>query len=60
MDYSPWSEKEKWSNFKIEISPKSEKPHPQKLVRMYYTPTPTCINFLTQFKSIQFFHYHGL
>ena len=49
MDYSPWSEREKWSNFKIEISPKSERPHPQKLVRMYYTSTPTCINFLTQF-----------
>ena len=46
MDYSPWSERENWSNFKIEISPKSEKPHPQKLVHMYYTSTPTCIYFL--------------
>ena len=35
--------REKWSNFKIEISPKSKKPHPQKLVHMYYTLTPTCI-----------------
>ena len=60
MDYSPWSERENWSNFKIEISPKSEKPHPQKLVLMYYTSTPTCIYFLSQFKLIQFFHYHGI
>ena len=47
-------------NFKVEISPKPERPHPPKLVRMHYTSTPTCIKFLSRFKSIQFFHYHGL
>ena len=59
MDYSLWSKRKIWSNFKIEISPKSERPRPPKLVGMHYTSTPTCTIFLSQFKLIKFFHYHG-
>ena len=59
MDYSPWSKRKIWSNFKVAISPKLKKPRPQKLVCMHYTSTPTCINILSRFKSIQFFHYHS-
>ena len=59
MDYSPWLKGKIWSNFKVAISPKPERAHPPKLVGMHYTSTPTCTNFLSRFKSIQFFHYHG-
>ena len=52
MDYSPWLKGKIWSNFKVEISPKLKKPRPQKLVRLHYTSTPTCINILSRFKSI--------
>ena len=48
-DYNPWSKRKILSNIKIEISPKPERPHPPKLVRMHYTSTPTCTNFLSQF-----------
>ena len=60
MDYSPWSERENWPFLKVAISPKPERPCPPKLVCMHLTSIPTCINFLSQFQSIQFFHYHGL
>ena len=33
---------------------------PTKLVHMHLTSTPTCMNFLSRFYSIQFFDYHGL
>ena len=46
MDYSPWSEREILSNFKVAISPKPERSRPPKLVCMYYTSTPTCIKIL--------------
>ena len=44
----------------VAISPKPEKSHPPKLVRMYVTSTPTCMNFLSSFQSIKFFDDHGL
>ena len=60
MDYSPWSEREIWPFLKVVISPKSEKPHPPKLVYMHVTSIPTCMNFLSQFQLIKFFDDHGL
>ena len=55
MDYSPWSEKEIWPFLKVAISPKPEKAHPPKFVCMHVTSITTCINFLSQFRSIKFF-----
>ena len=60
MDYSPWFEREIWPFLKVAISPKLEQPHPPKLVCMHLTSTPTCINFLSQFRSIKIFDDHGL
>ena len=59
MDYSPWSEREILPFLKVVISPKSEKPHPPKLVYMHVTSIPTCLNFLSQFQLIKFFDDHG-
>ena len=47
--YSPWVEREIWPFLKVAISPKLEKSRPPKLVCMYVTSTPTCVNFLSQF-----------
>ena len=60
MDYSPWVERENLPFLKVVVSPKSEGSHPPKLVFMYVTSTPTCMNFLSQFPSITFFNDHGL
>ena len=60
MDYSPWVEREIWSFLKVAISPKPERSHSPKLLCMYDTSTPTCMNFLSQFQSIKFFDDHGL
>ena len=60
MDYSPWSEREFWPFLKVAISPKPERSRPPKLVYMYVTSTHTCMNFLSQFRSIKFFDDHGL
>ena len=60
MDYSPWSEREIWPFLKVATSPKSEKPHPPKLVCMHLTSIPTCMNFLSRFRSIKFFDDYGL
>ena len=46
--------------FKRAISPKPERPHPLKFVCMQLTSIPTCMNFLSQFRSIKFFDDHGL
>ena len=46
--------------FEVTISPKLKKPHPPKLVCMHVTSIPTCINFLSRFRSIEFFDDHGL
>ena len=45
---------------KVAISPKPERPHPPKLVCMYDTSIPTCMNFLSQFRSIKFFDDDGI
>ena len=45
---------------KVVISPKPETSRSPKLVCMYVTSTPTCMNFLSQFRSIKFFDDHGL
>ena len=58
--HSPWSEREIWPFLKVAISPKPERSRPPKLVCMHLTSTPTCMNFLSRFQLIQFFHYHGL
>ena len=60
MDYSPWSEREILPFLKVAISPKSERSRSPKLVCMHLTSTPTYINFLSQFYSLQFFDDHGL
>ena len=54
---------EYWPNLKVAISPKSERPHPPKLVCMHLTSTPTCMNFLTNSIQLNFFttmDYNGL
>ena len=56
---SPWVEREIWPFLKVAISPKSKKSHPPKLVCMYVTCVYTCMNFLSQFRSIKFFDDHG-
>ena len=60
MDYSPWSKRENWPFFKVAISPKPKRSHPPKLVHMHVTSIPTCMNFLSRFRSIKFFHIYGL
>ena len=45
--------------FKVVISPKPERSRSLKLVCMYVTSTPTCMNFLSQFQSIKFFDEFG-
>ena len=45
--------------FKVAISPKPERSHSPKLVCMYVTSTPTCMNFLSQFQSFKFFGRKG-
>ena len=54
MDYSPWSEREIWPFLRVAVSPKLEKLHPPKLVYMHVTSIPTCMNFLSRFRSIKF------
>ena len=60
MDYSPWVEREIWPFLKVAISLKPERSWLLKLVCMYVTSTPTCINFLSRFRLIKFFDDHGL
>ena len=59
MDYSPWVEREKWPFLKVAISPKPERSRPTKLVCVYVTSIPTCMNFLSRFQAIKFFDDHG-
>ena len=49
-----------WPFLKVLVSPKPEKPHPQKLMYMHVTSILTCMNFWSQFRSIKFFDDHGL
>ena len=60
MDYSPWSEREKWPFLEVAISPKLEGSRPPKLVHMHISSISTCMNFLSRFRSIKFFDDHGL
>ena len=60
MDYSPWVEREIWPFLRVAVSPKLERSHPPKSVYMHVTSMPTCINFLSRFRSIKFFDDHGL
>ena len=60
MDYSPWVEGEIWPFLRVAVSPKPEETHPPKLMYMYATSIPTCMNFLSRFRSIKFFDDHGL
>ena len=60
MDYSPWSEREIWPFLRVVISPKLERSRPPKSMYMHVISTPTCMNFLSQFRSIKFFDDHGL
>ena len=59
MDYSPWVERENWPFLKVAVSPKPEKSRPQKLVCMYVTSIYSCMNFLSRFRSIEFFDVRG-
>ena len=38
----------------------TEEARPPKLVYMYVTSIPTCMNFLRRFQTIKFFDDHGL
>ena len=58
--YSPWSEREIWPFLRVVVSPKTEMPRPPKLVCMHLTSIPTCMIFLSLFRSIKFFDDHGL
>ena len=58
--YSPWSEREIWPFLKVAISPKLKMSRPLKLVHMHVTSTLTCMNFLSQFRSMKFYDDHGL
>ena len=61
MDYnSPCPKREIWPFLKVAISLKPERSCPPKSVCMHLTSIPTCINFLSRFRSIQFFDDHGL
>ena len=60
MDYSPWSEREIWPFLKVAVSPKPKRSHPPKLVCMHLTSIYSCMNFLSRFRSIEFFDDHGL
>ena len=60
MDYSPWSEGEIWQFFKVAVSPKLERSRPPKLVCMHVTSIYSSMNFLSRFRSIEFFDDHGL
>ena len=59
MDYSPCPERKIWPFLRVAISPKQEEPRPPKLVYMHVTSTPTCMKFLSRFRSIKFFDDHG-
>ena len=59
MDYSPWVEREIWPFLRVVVSPKPERSRPPKLVYMHVTSIPTCMNFLSQFRSIKIFDDHG-
>ena len=58
--YSPCPKREIWPFLRVVVSPKLERSHPPKLVCMHVTSIPTCITFLSQFRSIKFFDDHGL
>ena len=52
--------KENLAILKVAISLKLEKLHIPKLVYMHLALTPTSMNFLSRFQSINFFDDHGL
>ena len=52
--------REIWPFLRVVVSPKPERLRPPKLVYMYVTSIPTCMNFLSQFQAIKFFDDHGL
>ena len=58
--YSPWSEREIWPFLRVAVSPKPKKLHPPKSMYMHVTSTHICMNFLSRFRSINFFDDHGL
>ena len=60
MDYSPWSEREIWLFLRVAVSLNLKRLHPLKSMYMHVTSMPTCMNFLGQFRSIEFFDDHGL
>ena len=55
MDYSPWVEREIWPFLRVAVSPKLKGSHPSKSMYMKLTPIPTCMNFLSRFRSIKIF-----
>ena len=55
-----WSEREIWPFLRVAVSPKPERLHPPKSMYMHVTSTHTCMNYLSQFRSIKFFDDHGL
>ena len=60
MDYSPWSEREIWSFLKVTVTPNPKRSRSPKLVCMHLTSIYSCMNFLSGFRSIEFFDDHGL
>ena len=46
--------------FEVAVSPKLETSRPPKLVCMHLASIYSCMNFLSRFRSIEFFDDHGL
>ena len=60
MDYSPWSEREIWPFLKGSSISETGETTPTKIGVYALDINPTCMNFLSQFRSIKFFDDHGL
>ena len=54
------AERENWPFLKVAVSPKPERLRPPKLVCMHLISMHTCMNFLSQFRSIKNFDDHTI
>ena len=52
-------QREFWPFLRVVVSPKPERSHPPKLVHMHVTSILICMNFLSRFRSIEFFDPKG-
>ena len=54
------AERENWPFLKVAVSPKPERLRPPNLVCMHLISMHTCMNFLSQFRSIKNFDDHTI